>query len=596
MGGIGLVLNAAKDALMTQQYAIDVISHNVANVNTEGYSKQSPVLSAKSPAPYAGFILGRGVHLEEIVRNADNFIDTRLRERNTTLSAMTEKAVYLQALEGVFNESSELSLSTQFSDFWNAWQDLANNPSGDSERNALFETGALLAQSFQDLSGDLDQFKRELNLSLEAGVQKVNELTAEIASVSDQIINMEVTGEANDLRDKRDALLNELAGYLDIQAFENSDGNMTVITSNGYTLLDKSSSYQLSVSGTAITWEGSGGFTVDITDMITGGKLGGWLDVRDEIIPKYEADLDALANATIWEVNKIHSQGVGLEVFQVGESVTGTYQTTSTLSALAFGSGTDYVDYTKSFNLWIGDDNGENLQQANIDLTYTNGTTVINPITEDSTLAELIASINAQITAAGLTGVTASVSGNAIVFEADETHTFAFSDDESGILSALGVNTFFDGSNALTMDMNASLEGNLDLIAAAVVDSTTGEYAVGDNTNALSMANLQYNEVTIKRWTYERGETATSVDVTDTLENYLHSLVGSIGIESESITRSKEYNEVIVSQLNETRDSISAVSLDEEMTDLIKYQYGYTAAAKLISTADEMLQTLLDTR
>lgn len=592
MGGISLVLNAAKDALMSQQYAIDVTSHNVANVNTPGYSRQTPILSSKLPAPYAGFILGRGVELNEIVRNTDSFIETRLRERNGTLSAMTEEEVYLQALEGVFNESSGRSLSTQFENFWNAWQDLSSNPSGDAERNALYEMGALLAQSFNDLSGDMDQFTRELKLSLEAGVDKVNQITAEIASINEQIVSMEVSGQANDLRDKRNALLNELSEYIDIKAFENDDGNMMAMTTSGFTLVDKSATYQLSIDGNDIKWEGSGDIEVTITDKISGGKLGGWLNMRDEILPKYEADLSALAQATIWEVNKIHSEGVGLDVFQPGQSLTGSYTTTTTLSALSFGG---EINFSGGFNLWIGDANGENLQQVAVDLTYVNGG--IGPINGASSLADLAASINDQITtAAGLTGVTASVSGDALVLTADGTHTFALSDDTSDILAALGGNTFFEGSNALTMDMNSLLESNKEFIAAGVIDSATGTYAAGDNTNALSMANLQYGNVTIQRWTYERGQAATSQDVSDTLENYLHSLVGSIGIESQSVSRAKDYNQVVIDQMNATRDSISAVSLDEEMTNLIKYQQGYTAAAKLISTADEMFRTLLETR
>lgn len=592
MGGISLVLNAAKDALMTQQYAIDVTSHNVANVNTPGYSRQTPILSSKLPAPYAGFILGRGVELDQVVRNTDSFIETRLRERSGTLSAMTEEEVYLKALEGVFNESSGRSLSTQFENFWNAWHDLSNNPSGNAERNALYEMGALLAQSFNDLSEDMDQFTREIKLSMEAGVDKVNQITAEIASLNEQIVSMEVSGQANDLRDQRNALLNELSGYIDIKAFENDDGNMMAMTTSGYTLVDKSATYQLSIEGNDIKWEGSGDVEVTITDKISGGKLGGWLNIRDEILPKYEADLSALAKATIWEVNKIHSEGVGLDVFQTGQSLTGSYTTTTNLSALSFGG---EIDFLGGFNLWIGDANGENLQQVAVDLTYVNGG--IGPITGASSLADLAASINDQITTgAGLTGVTVSVSGDALVLTADGTHTFALSGDTSDILSALGVNNFFEGSNALTMEMNSFLESNKEFIAAGVIDPATGTYAAGDNTNALAMANLQYGNVTIERWTYERGQTPTSQDVSDTLENYLHSLVGSIGIESQSVSRAKDYNQVVIDQLNATRDSISAVSLDEEMTNLIKYQQGYTAAAKLISTADEMFQTLLETR
>ncbi|MBW1722068.1 MAG: flagellar hook-associated protein FlgK, partial [Deltaproteobacteria bacterium] len=149
---------------------------------------------------------------------------------------------------------------------------------------------------------------------------------------------------------------------------------------------------------------------------------------------------------------------------------------------------------------------------------------------------------------------------------------------------------------AQTMDVNSLLKTNKEFVAAARVNSTTGAYEAGDNSNALAMTNLQYNNVSLKRWTYERGQTASSQNVSDTLENYLHTLVGSIGIKTQSIAREKEYNQVIVDQLNATRDGIAAVSLDEEMTNLIKYQHGYAAAAKLISTADEMLKTLLDTR
>ncbi|MBW2015442.1 MAG: flagellar hook-associated protein FlgK [Deltaproteobacteria bacterium] len=584
MSGIGLILNAAKDALMSQQYALDVISHNVANANTEGYSRQTPVLSAKTPAPYAGFILGRGVELSEVIRNTDSFIESRLRERNSDLTAMSEKEVYLNALEGVFNENSGRSLSAQFADFWNAWHDLSNNPSGYAERDVVVEMGSLLAQSFKDLAGDMQQFEREIGLALDSGITKINQLTSQIADVNEQIINLEIIGSANDLRDKRDALVIELSKYINIKAFENEDGNLTVMTTSGYTLVDKSSTYQLELSGTNIMWEGSGGVDVNITDSIEGGKMGGWLDMRDEILPKYEADLDELAKAAIWEVNKIHTQGVGLEIVQPGDSLTGTYTSSTTLSDLTFGS---KIDYTGSFTLWIGDANGENLQDVTISLATLNGS---------STLTDLATSINNQISTAGLSGVTASVSNDALVLTADATHSFAFSDDSSYILAAVGINSFFKGSSAQTMDVNSLLKTNKEFVAAARVNSTTGAYEAGDNSNALAMTNLQYNNVSLKRWTYERGQTASSQNVSDTLENYLHTLVGSIGIKTQSIAREKEYNQVIVDQLNATRDGIAAVSLDEEMTNLIKYQHGYAAAAKLISTADEMLKTLLDTR
>jgi flagellar hook-associated protein 1 FlgK len=126
---------------------------------------------------------------------------------------------------------------------------------------------------------------------------------------------------------------------------------------------------------------------------------------------------------------------------------------------------------------------------------------------------------------------------------------------------------------------------------------SAGEMAVGDNSNALAMTKLQYRPVSMSRYEYERGEAdPVEIEVDDTIENYLYSLVASIGTRSQSTSRAREYNEVIVNKLTDTRNNLSAVSLDEEMTNLIKYQQAYMAAAKLISTVDEMYQALLDTK
>jgi flagellar hook-associated protein 1 FlgK len=164
------------------------------------------------------------------------------------------------------------------------------------------------------------------------------------------------------------------------------------------------------------------------------------------------------------------------------------------------------------------------------------------------------------------------------------------------VLAALGVNSFFCGSDASGMGVNPLLSSGKEFIAAARIDPATGAYASGDNANAIALANLQYQDVTVKRWSYSRGSSPTSQDVDGTLENHLQSFVGSIGIDSQSAQRAREYNEIIVDELNQVRDSISAVSLDEELTNLIQYQHAYSAAAKLITTADEMLQVLLDVK
>ena len=578
MSGLGAVLNIAKEALFAQKTAIDVVSHNIANVNTPGYTRQSALLEAKSSMRLGGVMLGRGVEIDDVIRHSDAFIETRLRDRKTDLAAMEEKEVYLGVLEGIFNEKKGLPLSTQLSDFWNAWHDLSTNPAGTAERNILYERGLLLAQSFKDLASDLIQLEREINLSLEAGVVKINDLLDQIAALSVQIVDVGVTGNANDLRDQRNMILSELSQYLDIMALEHADGNVTVATTRGHTLVSKADTYTLTLSGGEIEWEGSGGSQVVITDTIVGGKVGGWLDMRDGFVPEYRADLNELARSIIWEVNQIHTQGVGTQAFS---AVTGTNAATDSTEEMGtIDSGLDYYDAISdgSFELWLYDDTGAAV-----------GSTTINIVKNTTTMDALAATITAIHA-----NLTASVTGGKLQITAAGNYRFAFENDTSGVLAALGINSFFSGSDAGGMGMNSALSTTKEYITAARIDSATGTFADGDNANALALADLQYQAVTLKRWTYSRGSAATSQDATATLENHLQSFVSSIGIESQSAQRAREYNEIIVSELNASRDSISAVSLDEELTKLIEYQHAYTAAAKLITTADEMLQVLID--
>ncbi|RPI76844.1 MAG: flagellar hook-associated protein FlgK, partial [Desulfobacteraceae bacterium] len=342
MSGVGLVLNVAKEALLTQRGAIDIISHNIANVNTPGYSKQSPILSAIEGSPYAGKIFGRGCSLDEVLRNTDSFVENRLRERGSELSSMKEKEIYLSTIEGLFSENTENGLSTQLVDFWNAWYDLSNNPSGIPEREIIYERGVLLAQAFQGLSSDLTEMQQEINHTLTATLENINALTAKIATLNGQIVGMQVMGEANDLKDQRNQYVAQLAEYMNIKAYESEDGNMTVSTGRGYLLCCKTENYLLSLDDDQIDWESSGTGSVNITDTITGGKLGGWLDVRDVTIPKYQADMDEMAKAIIWQINQVHSLGVGLNGFT---DVTSTDTVTNPAAALGVvGSGLSYYN------------------------------------------------------------------------------------------------------------------------------------------------------------------------------------------------------------------------------------------------------------
>jgi len=579
--GIGLVLSIAKDALAAQQYGIYVTGHNIANVNTPGYSRQTAVFEAKKPASFGGVLLGRGVDTTEIVRASDQIIENRVMQQKSSLYCYKEMENYMLAMEGLFNENSDTSLSTMLGEFWNLWHDISNDPSGTAERIALYEHSLLISQQFKSLDSDLLQLNTDLTNAVKAGVGRVNEITAAIANLNNEIAGLEIDASANDLRDQRNVLASELAEYIDMKIFEQSNGTFTIVSAKGVVLVNGNDSYDIELDGSSVKWQGSGGNEVDITDNISNGKLGGWLDMRDEIVAKYKQDLTELASEFIWAVNKQHSQGVGLKGFS---SVTGTYAVSDTGEELGTAdSGLAYENKISdgSFNLWVYD---------------SSGNAVGSPIAIDAdpggtTLSSLQTAIN------GVSNVSASItSHNKLKIDAASGYTFAFSDDTSNVLAALGINTFFTGSTAGGMGVNSQIGSDKDYIAAAQIDFTTGAFATGDNTNALAMVDLQYSSMAISEWTYDRINGNTEGTTTATIEEYYHSLVGSLGIKGSSISRSRAFNEVMVNELNTMRESLSSVSLDEEMTQLMQYQHAFAAAAKLISVSDEMLNTLLDVK
>jgi len=675
MSGIGLVLNVAKDALMTQQYAIDVTSHNIANVDTEGYSRQTPVISAKQSAPYGGFTFGQGVELKDIFRNTDAFLEKRLQSGQSDLSSVSEQTTYMSVLESMFDESSDQSLSTQLNDFWSAWNDLANNPSGSAERNSLVEKSTLLAESFNNLNSDLNKTSDELNNSIKAGVDSINQILTQIADINKQIVANGSTGSANDLRDQRNQLVTDLSKYIDVNTYESNDGNLVVSTGKGYPLVNRGDTYSINFDGGKLKWEGSGSSEVDITGTITGGKMGGWLEMKDNVIPECMANLDELAKSITWEVNKIHSQGVGLEGLS---SVTGTDAVSDNDKALgSVDSGLTFNDKITdgSFKLWLYDENGS-----------TVGSTDIAVDADAMTMNDLAGEIDG-LSINGEDALNSMIKDGKLYIGTDSSHSgysFAFSDDTSNVLAALGVNTFFQSSGSRDFAVNDSIINNKNNIASArisnnvgpavaasgntstgiittdgpytgdadaayeikILDSTQfqwrkdggdwttgvigssvsmsdgvsvnfngsfdaddsfsvdvtkssgtyGEFALGDNSNTLAITDLQNQGVSIKQWSYSGEGGAISDDAANaTIDEYLHMFVSSIGIKSQSVQREEQYKQTIQDQFTTTRDNISGVSLDEEMANLIKFQQAYTAAAKLITTSQDMLDALINT-
>ena len=459
MSDVTGILNIASQALMTQQKAISVTSHNIANVNTPGYSRQTLQLSTNTPLNTSPGLMGNGVQAETIEREYNRFLNAQINDENQGLGRWDAQKDAVEMIEVIFNESDGYGLSRTLSEFWDAWQSLTNNPAGPAERQVLVSTSQVLADHFNRLDADLRQSQENLDIAVQGTVADINRLTQEVVDLNMKIISAETgSTNANDYRDQRDQVLKELAGLIDINTYEDSNGAAHVLVADGRPLVSASESWQLSTEARPsglhdIVWLDDSGSSTDITNSINGGKLKGYVEVRDAIITSDVSRLDALASALITDINTLHQTGFALD---------------------------------------------------------------------------------------GTTG-----------------------------------EVFFNGVDAGSIELNTLIAGDPNLIAAADDIATIP----GDNLRAIEIADLQYQ-------LRMSGNTATYND-------YYSALIRDAGnevIKSESHYR---HQSDMMAQLENRREAISGVSLDEEMINLIKFQNAYAAAAKMISAADEMMQTVL---
>jgi flagellar hook-associated protein 1 len=318
MANIGGLLNIGRNALMTQQKAIDLTGNNIANVNTPGYSRQRLNIAQSAPIRDFNATSSTGVFAQrKIQRFYDQFITSQLNVENASLGRWEARKSALQKIEVLFDEGSGYGLSAAMSAYWGAWHNVANNPSGPVERASLLSAGQFLASTFNQLSSNITHVRRDIDVSIDHSVGEVNHLAAQIADLNQKIAQVEVTGHnANDQRDQRDLLVLNLSRLIDIESFQDAQGFMTIKVGGGKPLVERTFAWNLSTAesadGRKVYWQDSSGSAQDITSRIQGGELKGWIEARDQITHGYQARLDMLAGSIIDEVNAVHASGYNL--------------------------------------------------------------------------------------------------------------------------------------------------------------------------------------------------------------------------------------------------------------------------------------------
>ncbi|MBW1980679.1 MAG: flagellar hook-associated protein FlgK [Deltaproteobacteria bacterium] len=570
MPGINSILDIAQRALEVQQNGLEVTSHNIANVNTPGYSVQRAILQANEPVPVDVGLMGTGVETLEIQRAYSQFLNEQLIDKHAQTSRWQAEKQVLAVLESRFNETEGPGLNQLLDDFWNSWEELSNNPGGMAERTTLIARARSLAEAMNNAALHLDSVKDDLDFTISNACTEVNRYVDQLAELNEKIVaNESQYGHANDLRDQRDLILEKLSELVPVSSLESEQGTLSVFLPGGYTLVEGTSSWHLSTAldgnnRQRLLYNGD----TDITDSVSAGKIGGWLEVRDELIPKYEETLDGLAAHLANMVNELHRLGVDLE----GNDGIDFFTYTPTFGSLPDAGTSDSVNITTEFydsaSNTVGLYNPAEVSGDRYHVQFNmNGGVMEISISNFSTGALVVA---AQ----------PYVSGTSYDFDGLRV---TIADKGSGPRNGEGFVLLANRDLASNLRVRPELAADARMVAAAR-PAGSEPFAPGDNRNALAIAELRNQQTMICRQQGTLGEIFRS------------GLVAAVGNDSALASSRHKYSEGLQQQLTSMRDSVAGVSLDEEMTNIIKYQHAYIAAAKLIGVTDEMLQTLLNTK
>ncbi len=562
--GLNGALQIGRSALLASQSAIQVAGNNLANAATPGFHRQVAGLSPlrDDRVGYNSFA-GTGVVLRDITRVVDFALQTRVRGAISKEQGAQIDQRYLASIESLQNELSDNDLSTRLSEFFNSFSELANNPNDDAVRSVVLQQGSGIAQHVRQLRGEYVNVRTEIDRALGASVASADGILTQIASINAQITQTEQgAGDANGLRDRRDSLVDDLSKFMDITTIEQANGALDVLVGSlPVVLAGESRGLELR------TRNDNGSTVVDVRIRADGsilsvddGSIGGMLRQRDATVDPAIDALDGFANQLVFQVNRVHSQGQGKSGWG---TVVGTTKATSASTPLN-AAATDLPFNVKngSFKFHVTNTTSGLRESAQV---------LVDPST--ASLNDLAAAINAS----GVANVTATVtSDNRLSLVAAGGYQISFSDDSSGALAALGINSFFSGDDASTIEVNQAMLDDPRLLA------TGKDLVPGSNGSALDVVALEDKAIDALGGRSLRG--------------YWQGSVNQLAVRTAAANDAASGASLVRDSLEAQSEAVSGVSVDEEAIDLLSYQRQFQAAARFISTVDEAMQTLLAIR
>ncbi len=482
-------LQIARTGLVASQKALDVTSHNIANANTEGYTRQRLDFSSRQGVTANKITIGSGVDIDKLTQIRDEYLDYQFRGENSVKNELETKSETTTYIENIFGEPSDHGINQSLSDFFVSMEELTNNAQEATYRETVVQNAVKLTDSIRTVATELTEYQKEIDNVIEMSVDQVNSIIERVHELNKTIHNYELKGtQANDLRDERNLLIDELSEYVNIEAFEDSTGKLVVNAAGTSVISGTHVKYMKVESGelnpytgehdNVIYWEGT---TSEVKPQ--SGKLKGLLDTRDgstqgdQGIPYYMDQLNILAKGMIEEFNSINNAG-----------------------------------YTIPY---AGNGN-----------TSQTGVNFFEPVSE-----ELTASLNIRVS-----------------------------------------------TELLDSGYNIGLSG----------EEISGQLNWGNTENGTDFLEL-------------RDKTDLSVDYNGTtgnnianLESFYQKTISDMAINKNYFDSRMRSQQELTNFIEGEKLAVSEVSIDEEMINMVQYQQAYNAAAKVITVADQMMETLVN--
>lgn len=602
MGGILSSLNTSTTGLKAHQLMVDVTGNNIANASDEFYSRQRVVLSPEKPLYFQNYNLGRGVDVETIQRIHDEFTFARYRKAATDNQFYESEFNTLREASAFFPEIDGVGIYNDIEQYFNAWKDIEKNSSDSAQKQVLAQNTQTLITNIKDTRRRLRDLQVKNAESLKVTIEEINSIAKQIAEINKKLAEMEDSRElkqANELRDRRDELEFNLSKLIGNSVFKDKlksnskfdsnsvdfDYGYTLNIAGGFNIVDGSIHHPLVIDNEdnddglyTIYFQGYDFKRVDITDKIAGGKSGALLDLvsygknggKIGKLQEYINNLDTFAQGFIEATNNVYAQSATTEITsQILE-----------LNNSSVLSDSMYNIKNGSFDVIVYDTKGNEMLRKSVKIdgitTMEDIVNYLNKNTDDNKDNNPLNDFDDYFRA--------YYDEEARVFQILAKKpsmglNISIEDKGSNFVGAIGINRFLDGSNAKDIELNSIYIKDPTLIRQWKTP-VSGNFDI-----ATMMLELQHKDSEFYPVRVNKQEMS--------IPEYFQYVTGKVATDTNDVKVLGDTKKSVLAAVKKEFLSINQVSIDEEMVNLIKFQSGYAANAKVITAIDRMIDTLL---